>query len=170
MFEISKGTNKHPEINVNAALAPEDRRVPFQNMIYIADGPSDVPAFSIVNQYGGKTFAVYKPGKMDQFVQANRLQREKRVQGIGEATYIAGSLAAFWITDAVSQIASRMVVAREAALREKVGLPFQHILTDIGDNALGSARPEAAEPPIAKKPAASEVPVSGVVAGNGSIG
>ena len=63
-----------------------------------------LPAFSIINQYGGKTFAVYKPGKMDQFVQANRLQQENRVQGIGEANYNAGSLAAFWITDAVNGI------------------------------------------------------------------
>jgi hypothetical protein len=50
-----------PEIDVNASLAPEDRRVTFQNMIYIADGPSDVPAFSIVNHYGGRTLAVYNP-------------------------------------------------------------------------------------------------------------
>ena len=55
LFEINKGTNKHADIDVNASLSPEDRRVPFQNMIYIADGPSDVPAFSIVNQYGGRT-------------------------------------------------------------------------------------------------------------------
>lgn len=60
LFEINKGTNKRPEIQVNATIAHQDRRVPFENMIYIADGPSDVPAFSIVNQYGGKTFAVYK--------------------------------------------------------------------------------------------------------------
>jgi len=32
-------------------------------MIYVADGPSDVPVFSIPNQYGGHTFAVYNPEK-----------------------------------------------------------------------------------------------------------
>jgi hypothetical protein len=169
LFEISKGSNKHSEINVNAALAPEDRRVPFQNMIYIAHGPSDVPAFSIINQYSGKSFAVYKPGKRDQFVQANRLQRENRVQGIGEADYTANSLAAFWITDAVDQIASRMVVARQTALREKVGLPFQHILTDIGENAAG-ATPADAAVPIAKKPAASEGAVGDAIEVNRPTG
>jgi hypothetical protein len=170
LFEISKGSNKHTEINVNAALAPEDRRVPFQNMIYIADGPSDVPAFSIINQYGGKTFAVYKSGKMDQFVQANGLQQENRVQGIGEANYIANSLAAFWITDAVEQIASRMVIARQAALRERVGLTAHHILTDIGENIGGSTPVEAAVLPIAKKPAASEGAVVNAIVGDGSVG
>jgi hypothetical protein len=39
LFEINKGTNKLPDIDVKASVAPEDRRIPFQNMIYIADGP-----------------------------------------------------------------------------------------------------------------------------------
>ncbi|MCD8380246.1 MAG: hypothetical protein LUC95_08035 [Lachnospiraceae bacterium] len=31
-------------------------------MIYLADGPSDIPAFSLVHQNGGATFAVYPKG------------------------------------------------------------------------------------------------------------
>ncbi len=46
IFEINKGTNKIPDIDVNAKIPDEDRRVPIQNMIYIADGPSDIPVFS----------------------------------------------------------------------------------------------------------------------------
>lgn len=46
VFEINKGVNKYPdEITVNARMAPDDRRIPFDNMVYIADGPSDVPVF-----------------------------------------------------------------------------------------------------------------------------
>jgi hypothetical protein len=47
IFEINKGSNKIPDIAVNAMIPDEDRRVPFQNMIYIADGPSDIPVFSL---------------------------------------------------------------------------------------------------------------------------
>jgi hypothetical protein len=149
LFEISKGANKHPEIDVNATLAPEDRRVPFQNMIYIADGPSDVPAFSILNQYGGQTFAVYKPGMRDQFVQVNRLLREKRVHGIGEANYVDKSLTAFWITTAVTDVASRIVEARQTALRERVGSSPQHILTDLAEKAAAPvALPSLRKPPL----------------------
>lgn len=54
VFEINKGCNKHP-IDVNANIAFEDRRVLFENMIYIADGPSDIPAFSIINRFEGRT-------------------------------------------------------------------------------------------------------------------
>ncbi|HEY6342163.1 MAG TPA: hypothetical protein VIY49_11775 [Bryobacteraceae bacterium] len=96
LFEINKGSNKDPNIDVNAAIAPEDRRVPFQNMIYIADGPSGIPAFSIVNQYGGRTFAVYKPKSIEHFRSVDRLQKENRVQGIGEPSYVEGSLTAMY--------------------------------------------------------------------------
>jgi hypothetical protein len=63
LFEINKGTNKNPAIDVNANIAPEDRRIPFQNMIYIADGPSDIPSFSVVKKGGGKGYAVYNPAR-----------------------------------------------------------------------------------------------------------
>lgn len=61
VFEINKGTNKNPQIDVNAKIADADRRVPVRNMIYIADGPSDVPVFSVVRKGGGKAYAVYTP-------------------------------------------------------------------------------------------------------------
>jgi len=53
LFEINKGTNKNPAIDVNSNIKSEDRRIPFQNMIYIADGPSDVPSFSVIKSNGG---------------------------------------------------------------------------------------------------------------------
>lgn len=43
-------------------MKSEVRRVPFKYMIYIADGPSDVPAFSVVKKNGGSTFAIYPKG------------------------------------------------------------------------------------------------------------
>ena len=43
LFEINKGSNKFSqEIDVNSFISKENRRIPFENMIYIADGPSDV--------------------------------------------------------------------------------------------------------------------------------
>jgi hypothetical protein len=100
-------------------------------MIYIADGPSDVPAFSIVNQYGGRTFAVYKPRSMEHFQSVDRLQKENRVQGIGEASYVEGSLTAMWVTNAVQEIAARIVGDRDALLKQRVGSVPQHVLSDI---------------------------------------
>ena len=127
IFEINKGTNKIPDIDVNAKIPDEDRRVPFQNMIYVADGPSDIPVFSIVNQFGGRTYAVYKPESKKEFSQVNNLQKQGRVQSFGEANYTAGSQTAMWLINAVSEIADQIVINRERALGDKIGKPPKHL-------------------------------------------
>ena len=43
VFEINKGIGKIKNIEVNSKIPKELRRVQFDNMIYIADGPSDIP-------------------------------------------------------------------------------------------------------------------------------
>ena len=89
IFEINKGTNKNPAIDVNSKMAEEDRRIPFQNMIYIADGPSDVPSFSVVKGNGGKSFGVYNPAKPEEFAQNDRLRQVGRIDHYGPADYTA---------------------------------------------------------------------------------
>jgi len=127
VFEINKGSNKIPDIDVNAMIPDEDRRVPFQNMIYIADGPSDIPVFSLINQFGGRTFAVYQPGSKDEFAQVNNLQKQKRVQSFGEAIYTEGSQTSMWIKNAIVEISDQIVKNRERALGDKIGKPPKHL-------------------------------------------
>jgi len=130
LFEVNKGTNKNPSIDVNAKIAREDRRVPFQNMIYVADGPSDVPVFSVVEANGGRTYAVYRPGSQGEFDQAARLLEQDRVDAFGEADYSDGSHTAMWLTHAAHTIANRIVRDREEALNERMGLPPRHVAED----------------------------------------
>ena len=127
IFEINKGTNKISDIDVNAKIPDEDRRVPIQNMIYIADGPSDIPVFSIVNRFAGRTFAVYQPGSNEEFSQVNNLQKQGRVQSYGEADYTEGSQTAMWINNAVNEIAELIVANRQRALGDKIGKPPKHL-------------------------------------------
>lgn len=127
IFEINKGTNKNSSIDVNAKIAREDRRVPFQNMIYVADGPSDVPVFSIIGENGGRTYAVYQPGSERQFQQAARLLEQDRVDAFGEADYSEGSHTAMWLQHSAETIADRIVRDREEALNERMGLPPRHV-------------------------------------------
>jgi hypothetical protein len=130
IFEINKGTNKNPSIDVNAKIAREDRRVPFQNMIYVADGPSDVPVFSVVEANGGRTYAVYRPGSQREFQQAARLLEQDRVDAFGEADYSEGSHTAMWLLHAAEEIAHRIVRDREGALNQRMGLPPTHVGND----------------------------------------
>ncbi|MBX5467978.1 MAG: haloacid dehalogenase-like hydrolase [Firmicutes bacterium] len=129
LFEINKGSNVHPEIDVNASLPEAERRIPFANMIYIADGPSDIPMFSILNRNGGKTFAVYNPNHLEEFHQNYELQRQGRVQGFGPADYRPGSHTALWIEHSVELIADAIVDRLEQRLFSHVGLPPRHITT-----------------------------------------
>jgi hypothetical protein len=127
VFEINKGSNKIPDIDVNAMIPDEDRRVPFQNMIYIADGPSDIPVFSLINRFGGRTFAVYQPGSKEEFAQVNNLQKQKRVHSFGEANYTEGSQTSMWIKNAITEISNQIVKYRERALGDKIGTPPKHL-------------------------------------------
>jgi hypothetical protein len=128
IFEINKGANEFPdEIDVNATIALEDRRVPFENMIYIADGPSDIPAFSILNHYGGRTFAVYNPDSDAEFEQVAALRDQRRVQDTGPGDYTSNSHTAKSLKLWARQIAESIVERREQRLRASVGASPRHL-------------------------------------------
>lgn len=127
LFEINKGSNKHAEISVNAKMPASHRRVPFENMIYIADGPSDVPSFAVVTDRGGLAYAVYAPQSKSEFEQANRLLEQGRVHAFGEANYEEGSQSYMWILHATERIAERIVSQREASIAANLGQAPTHL-------------------------------------------
>jgi hypothetical protein len=141
IFEINKGTNKNAAIDVNAKMAAEDRRIPFQNMIYIADGPSDVPSFSVIKGGGGKAFAVYNPAKPEEFAQNDRLRQSGRIDHYGPAVYTEASSTAQWLRLHIHQICDRIVADREIAVRAKASQPPRHLTVPPGDDALRRAGP-----------------------------
>lgn len=127
IFEINKGVNHDPGIDVNARMAEDDRRVPISNMIYTADGPSDVPVFSVVNQQGGRTFAVYTLGPPSNFDGVKRLQDDGRVQGIAQADYQVGTTADLWLMSSMIEIATEICERRERRLSDITG-PAGHVV------------------------------------------
>jgi len=140
LFEINKGTNKNAAIDVNANVKPEDRRIPFQNMIYIADGPSDVPSFSVVKSNGGRAYAVYNPDRPDEFEQNDRLRQVGRIDHYGPADYTAGSNTANWLKLHVQDICNRIVSDRELAVAQKASRPPRH-LNPLPEEGAKSAPP-----------------------------
>lgn len=134
IFEINKGTNKNPAIDVNAKMSAEDRRIPFQNMIYIADGPSDVPSFSVVKGGGGRAFAVYNPDDPAEFAQNDRLRQAGRIDHYGPADYTSGSSTTQWLRMHIHQMCERIVADRETAVLQKATRPPRH-LTETPEEA-----------------------------------
>ncbi len=130
LFEINKGSNKFPdEIDVNSSMPEENRRIPFYNMMYIADGPSDVPAFSILNAHGGATFAIYPRQDKKAFNQVEKMRRDGRIETFGEADYREGSHTWMWLTLRIAEMADAIANRREESLKKSSSAPPQHLNT-----------------------------------------
>ena len=89
IFRISKGVLDTSEDYVlNSYVAPDDRRVPYRNMIYIGDGLTDVPCMTVVKSRGGESIAIYH---QDEREKAFKLIKENRVGYMAYADYGKGS-------------------------------------------------------------------------------
>lgn len=127
IFEINKGIPKHPDIDVNSKMPEEMRRVKFENMIYIADGPSDIPAFSVVNKNGGATFAIYPKGDIEAFKQVEQMRQDGRVNMYAEADYSEGTTSYMWIANKITQFAEKIRKAERDKLVSSVSVTPKHL-------------------------------------------
>lgn len=127
LFEINKGVNKKPDLNVNTKMGDDLRRVAFSNMIYIADGPSDVPAFSLIKKYGGSTFAIYPAGNDKAFKQVEQLRKDGRIDMFAEANYREGTTAYMWITSKIKEYAE-LIKQRERNRMSTVSEVPKHLV------------------------------------------
>lgn len=88
LFRINKGTlDVWDNSVINAYVPQEERRVPFERMIYLGDGETDVPCMRLVKDQGGHSIAVYKARKKGGKEVAERLLQEGRVNFVAPADY-----------------------------------------------------------------------------------
>ncbi|MGB0257548.1 MAG: haloacid dehalogenase-like hydrolase [Coraliomargarita sp.] len=130
IFEINKGSNKNPKIDVNASMERSDRRVPIDRMIYTADGPSDVPVFSVVKSNGGKAYAVFNPDSEAEFAQNDALLHAGRIHAYGPADYTEKSTTSKWLRMHVRHICDSIVEECEHALAKNVRSAPRHLHDD----------------------------------------
>lgn len=116
LFEINKGIGVIDKIEVNSKIPEENRRVRFENMIYVADGPSDIPAFSVIKKNGGATFAIYPHNNRLAMRQVEQMRKDGRVDMYAEADYSEGSTAWLWLTEQILQKADRICTRERARI------------------------------------------------------
>ncbi len=129
LFEINKGVGVggREDIDVNTSIPEDQRRVKFSHMIYIADGPSDIPSFSLVNKNGGATFAVYPKGDVEALRQVEQMRKDGRVNFYAEADYSKNTTAYLWLREKVRDFAEDIRKAERAKLLSSKGDSPRHL-------------------------------------------
>jgi phosphoserine phosphatase len=119
LFAINKGfkdVRVRPYV-VNEAVEKPDRRVPFENMIYIGDGLTDVPCFSLLNSSGGSSFGVFDPKKKDSPKKAwEKLIVPKRVHTMNSPRYGDTDDLGALLRIAVREVCLRLELKSQTAL------------------------------------------------------
>jgi len=95
IFQISKGQigenyRGKPYI-VNEKTINKNYHIPIKNMIYIGDGLTDVPCFSLLRSYEGTAIAVYDAQNTQAYGKAWRFVKDQRVNNLHSANYEKGS-------------------------------------------------------------------------------
>lgn len=117
LFRINKGVSDLSDDKTLNDFVPEDeRRVPFRNMIYIADGITDVPCMKLVKTNGGYSIAVYQKKKKEQ---ADALLKNDRVNFVAQANYKEDSELDKLVKDVISEIALKDRLVRKNLKQRK---------------------------------------------------
>jgi len=89
VFRINKGIENHwDNETLNAFTTEDERPIPFERMIFLGDGDTDIPTMRTVTDKGGHSVAVYDPSRTDRDInKVHRLIADGRVDFVAPADY-----------------------------------------------------------------------------------
>lgn len=113
LFHISKGIDKQDEedlLFVYRNVAEEELHVPLTQMIYVGDGASDIPCFSVLNEHQGTAIGVYKDGNTQEWEYQARVSANQRVVNLAPPDYRENSEMMQSLTLAVESICKQIAL------------------------------------------------------------
>ena len=81
--------------------------MPFENIVFIGDGATDIPCFRLVKEQGGLSVAVYTPNKHGGKIKAAKYLDDGRVHSVVPAIYTDGSPLDRIIKARIDEVAAR---------------------------------------------------------------
>lgn len=89
LFRINKGIDNHwDNVSINNFMPEEERPIPFDRMIFLGDGDTDIPTMKMLTHKGGHSVAVYDPNRTDRDLQKiHKLISDGRVEFVAPADY-----------------------------------------------------------------------------------
>jgi haloacid dehalogenase-like hydrolase len=119
LFRINKGIqNTWDNEAINRWIPMTERPLPFERIIFIGDGDTDIPSMKMVRFQGGVAIAVFDPQKWSQSSHQNKMGRliaEDRVNYVAPADYRPGQQLDVTVRGVLGRI------AREAGFRPEQG-------------------------------------------------
>jgi hypothetical protein len=113
LFRINKGLESLNQ-SINEHMPESQRPIPFQNIVYVGDGMTDVPSMALTKKSGGHTVAVYNPRKASQRAICEKLLLAGRADFIAEADFRAGTRLARRVALLLDAIIADVAYRREA--------------------------------------------------------
>ena len=115
LFHIQKGLigpqSRGKPFDVNKKLKPEQIRVPINHMIFVGDGYTDIPCFSLVKKDGGVSIAVFDKTHGEKWGSAYQFVHDGRVSNLLSANYSDQSDLSIFLGMAVRKLATDIAVS-----------------------------------------------------------
>lgn len=113
IFHIQKGivgqAFQNKPFEVNKKLTPEQIRIPIKNMIFVGDGYTDIPCFSLVKNGGGVAVAVYDNHHIEKWGNTYQFSQDSRVHNINAANYSENSELSNYLGMAVKKMSEDII-------------------------------------------------------------
>lgn len=114
LFQISKGihgpASRAKPFEVNRKIRPTELRIPFDQMIFVGDGYTDIPCFSVIRANEGVPIAVYDQQSRTKWGRAWGFIEDQRVSNIAPADYGKNSALRGSLLMAIENMASNIAL------------------------------------------------------------
>ncbi|WP_345797772.1 HAD family hydrolase [Castellaniella sp. MT123] len=114
LFHIQKGIigpeSRNKPFEVNRKVAADKLRVPFEQMIFVGDGYTDIPCFSLIRRSGGVAFGVWDARHKEKRSRAWGFIEDGRVSNLNQARFDDAAELYPLLEAAVESLASKIIL------------------------------------------------------------